>query len=683
LVNGSTLVPLTTGQQVSFVDDSIPTQTSNQAFTYYVTAVSDTDGNLLESAPSNMLSLTSFGAPGSPVITVPAAASPSEVTGTTAILSVTATSLADPDEIVYSWATIGTPPAPVQFSPNIDDPNNTWTATFTQAETYTLRATATDDLSHLASTSDVTVTVQQTATSINITPATANVPLSTGTQTSTQQFTGQILDQFGNTMAGTIAWSDTGGGQIGASSGLYTAPTFGSTDTVTATEGGVSGSAEISLSGIESGQVIAVPQATNIIYLSWPSVAGATGYLVYRSTAANFTPSYDNLVGGPSDPELYDDTLTGGTQYYYQVFATLADGTLLKVGTATAQTNASDPSSPAQPTGVQAMGVNDLEVLVTWTSNHDADYYILEESTDGTTWYDVAETTGAASNCLVRGCGLGGSNFLQEGVTYQFRVVGVDTLGYPEPLGATNALLGQVSASVPPSVQPPPDSYDDGGDTVVIVGGRNDSIEDLLGGISIQNTASGPTLVGQSANDSVGMVWADLVNAGFNVYISADPEDGGSYNTDGTSGGGFVMPDGGTLQSVLNNDASGRLYDEINYEINDGSPDVGLIGYSHGAGMTENISNRLWADSSTPWWWGGVVFADTIDGIEYGTYANGWTDPLEMSDSPADQWGGQGKNYYEDYGPVLHGQPLAGAVNVGPLSNETHSSMGRDHVIRT
>jgi hypothetical protein len=655
--------------------DSIPTQTGNHAFTYYVTAVSNTDGNLLESAPSNELSLTSFGAPGSPVITVPAAASPAPVTGTTAVLSVTATSVADPDEIVYSWATVGTPPASVQFSPNIDDPNGTWTATFMQAGTYVLQATAEDDLSNLASTSDVTVVVQQTATSINITPATANVPLSTGTQTSTQQFSGQILDQFGNTMAGTIAWSNSGSGSI-SSTGLYTAPTSGTTDTITATDGALSANATATFGASGGSGVTAVGIDQSEIDLSWTAVPSAICYEVYRDTQPNFDPSEANMIADSlSSPSFADFNVEGGPTYYYEVLATTPTTTVL-LGAAQ-----SAPGAPitSQPTisSLQAVGVNDLEILLHWSGNSASlaqPAEIQERTDDGTNWSYVGYAAPGESYYLVRGCGPGGSQFMQEGQSYVFRLL--------TPLAA-GELIYPVTATA--QVRIPSVAWDLGQDMVVVCAPYHWSLSQLLAGASLNTTGSGDVVAGLTADNSVAMIWADLVNIGYDAYLVPDPNDGGSFSPGATgSAADHVFGDGERLESTINTDGSGRISDEIQHQasiwgtalIPGSGLDVGLLGYSWGGGMTDNISNYLWSSVETPLSMS-VVYAGTIDAVQYGT-----SSPL--ADSPATIWGGTGFNYYEDYGDFPwyhqpHGALLPGSnvTNSGPYSL-THSSIGID-----
>src|SRR5262249_58812516 len=91
---------------------------------------------------------------------------------------------------------------------------------FVGAGSYPFPATVSDGSQSVSSS--VTVTVNQTLTHVQISPATATVP-----DGATQQFSASALDQFGAALATQPAftWSiDAGGlGKIGTN-GLYTAP---------------------------------------------------------------------------------------------------------------------------------------------------------------------------------------------------------------------------------------------------------------------------------------------------------------------------------------------------------------------------------------------------------------------------------------------------------------------------
>jgi hypothetical protein len=57
------------------------------------------------------------------------------------------------------------------------------------------------------------------------------------------------------------------------------------------------------------------------VALDWPSVSGAEGYNVYRSTASGTVMEGDPLAGAVSKSTYTDGSVTNGTAYYYVVTA--------------------------------------------------------------------------------------------------------------------------------------------------------------------------------------------------------------------------------------------------------------------------------------------------------------------------------------------------------------------------
>ena len=117
-----------------------------------------------------------------PTVATAAAATPSPVAGTTAVLSVLGADDGGESNLSYTWATTGTPPASVSFSANGTNAAKNTTATFTKAGNYTFQVTITD-AGNLSTTSSVNVTVNQTLTTITVTPASVTL-----NESQTQQF---------------------------------------------------------------------------------------------------------------------------------------------------------------------------------------------------------------------------------------------------------------------------------------------------------------------------------------------------------------------------------------------------------------------------------------------------------------------------------------------------------------
>jgi hypothetical protein len=173
-----------------------------------------------------------------PTVVAEASATPNPVAGTTTSLSALGDDDGGEPNLIYTWATTGTPPAAVTFSPNGNNTAKNTTATFTKAGSYNIQVTISDAGSRTAA-SAVSVTVNQTLTSIVVSPATVTLPLF-----GTQQFTATARDQFGAIITPpAITWSVTNGPGNVSVTGLYMAAETPGTATVEAASGAVSGSA--------------------------------------------------------------------------------------------------------------------------------------------------------------------------------------------------------------------------------------------------------------------------------------------------------------------------------------------------------------------------------------------------------------------------------------------------------
>jgi hypothetical protein len=235
--------------------------------------------------------------PGGPTITKAASGTPNPVIGKTTVLSVGATDPAGASSLVYTWITVGSPPASVTYSVNGTNAASSSTATFSRAGTYSFLVTATDP-SHNSITSAVTVVVDQTVTSLAITPTSASVVAGT-----TYLFTSQTFDQFGNALATApnFTWSvASGGGTIGASSGLYAAPSAPGTAKVQVAVGTITSTANVTITAASSH-----PYATvNFIETSdWAQGFGANIVLTNTGTSTingwtlqfNFAPTITSI----------------------------------------------------------------------------------------------------------------------------------------------------------------------------------------------------------------------------------------------------------------------------------------------------------------------------------------------------------------------------------------------------
>jgi chitinase len=177
---------------------------------------------------------------GGPILVQPAQAANPTLDGTSTTLTVQATDAMGGPNVSFHWASINGPAA-VSFDANDSATANTTHVTFAQAGSYTLEVTVSDAAGDTI-TSDVTVNVDQKLTSVVVSPGSASV--SPG---GSQQFTAQALDQFGTAMnqQPAFTWS-VDNGTVDAN-GLYQAPAAAGAATVTATSGGVSGTATVTI----------------------------------------------------------------------------------------------------------------------------------------------------------------------------------------------------------------------------------------------------------------------------------------------------------------------------------------------------------------------------------------------------------------------------------------------------
>ena len=179
-----------------------------------------------------------------PIVVNAAIAAVNPTSATSTPLSALGTDLtAGEPALTYTWSAVGTPPGAVAFSANNSNAAKNTAATFSHAGTYNIQVTIVNPLAGLTTTSVTSVIVNSVFTSIQITPATANI-----NDSSNQTFVATALDQFGValTTQPTFSWSASGGSI--SPTGTFTAP-FGSGDfQVTATSGTIAASAPVHVS---------------------------------------------------------------------------------------------------------------------------------------------------------------------------------------------------------------------------------------------------------------------------------------------------------------------------------------------------------------------------------------------------------------------------------------------------
>ncbi|MGL1886952.1 MAG: glycosyl hydrolase [Reichenbachiella sp.] len=147
-------------------------------------------------------------------------------------------------------------------------------------------------------------------------------------QGETQQFTAAGFDQFGASFAISPSWTETGAGSI-SNSGLYTGSDAGSF-TVTASQGGVSGNASITVNAVSSGcDILAATgdftteissDTSNPTMTFVPEVSGVGDNLVILYYATSTNGPWPGYIVSPG--EAFQITAsTGQTIHYYYTYS--------------------------------------------------------------------------------------------------------------------------------------------------------------------------------------------------------------------------------------------------------------------------------------------------------------------------------------------------------------------------
>jgi fibronectin type 3 domain-containing protein len=221
----------------------------------------------------------------------------------------------------------------------------------------------------------------------------------------------------------------------------------------------------------------ATAQSDTLVLLAWSDVAGETGFRVERLVSGTWTASGTVTAGVTS---FTDTGLHELTSYSYRLFATNS------VGNSATSATVNVSTLPSAPTGLAAAPVSGGQVNLTWTDySLAATYYDVEQSTDGSTWTQVASLYGNSISSYAA------TGPFASSATYDFRVraqssgssfstyapvASVTTAAYPgQPaLGSTTAMsdttVSLTWSDVPGETGFRVDRSGDGGTTWVAAG---------------------------------------------------------------------------------------------------------------------------------------------------------------------------------------------------------------------
>lgn len=267
---------------------------SSTAPIYIGMAVTAIESNLMSNAVFSSVNVVGSNN-AAPTTVTPATAATPTVTGTSTTLSVLGTDDAGEAALTYTWSTLSKPSAAATpiFSANGTNAAKATDATFFAPGSYTFRVTVTD-AAGLSVTSDVTVDVSETLSSLAVSSGFSSV--SPG---STLSFTAIGTSQFGTSVSlSNVTWS-TSAGSIDEQ-GVLTALADAGPVTVTATSGSVSGSTDVTVRLVATDASLDVAVSPHRLSIDFNGNVSASldnaDFVVYRTDDGTEIPSTDFVV---------------------------------------------------------------------------------------------------------------------------------------------------------------------------------------------------------------------------------------------------------------------------------------------------------------------------------------------------------------------------------------------------
>lgn len=360
-------------------------------------------------------------------------------------------------------------------------------------------------------------------------------------------------------------------------------------------------------------------RSTGQIFINWSAVLGATSYVIYRDTTPVFPRDRDHLLAYV-DLNLYSDNeVDPDTMYFYSVTSIGVDNVEIVVGNGSINTPSVDSElapyeegttgdiSPAaaaivKPTDLTSRGVNRASILLEWKDNskNERRFHIERSQDGGLSWAEIGTVKADVTVYVAK--------YLDTNQIYDFQVRASNSTGFSDY--SNDAPSFTRGTAIP--------------NTIIVLGGFRQRQSDL-----------------EMGTYGVGRIWRQLVDLGYNAYLSADgPEHGGDFTYNGGGAG----------------------YDQLLEDVAAGNNNIGIIGYSHGAGIGYNLANRIKGDTPL----GDVrrvSFFGTIDAIHRGIVPE--LPPIAVTDLPDPPLSGTTtRNYWEATGTLgVRGQQISGANN--------------------
>ena len=174
------------------------------------------------------------------------------------------------------------------------------------------------------------------------------------------------------------------------------------------------------------------PASSTEIDLTWTPVQSATGYtLNVMNSSGGWVADTQQPVGANTSIALVN--LSTGTTYNFSITATNSSLSSAPSTTLTISTLL------GQPTSLTYGNVTDTSVVLNWAAEAEATSYIIEQSTDQTTWTQLSPNTPITGTTFT-------DNTVTPGNTYYYRISGVNSLGQSDPYYAPNPVTTPLAA---------------------------------------------------------------------------------------------------------------------------------------------------------------------------------------------------------------------------------------------
>ncbi|MFH1031857.1 MAG: CARDB domain-containing protein [Chloroflexota bacterium] len=182
----------------------------------------------------------------------------------------------------------------------------------------------------------------------------------------------------------------------------------------------------------------------NLAWIDNSTNPSEVGFLIERAKDSGFSSEPASFTVGPNIMIYSDQTVVGGTTYYYRVESFNALGSSTESNLATLTTPGSAPSAPSAPTSLAAVAANSNTINLTW----------IDTSITETEFRLVRATDSAFTNNVTFTIAVNVTNYtdssVTESTTYYYCIFAVNAIG-SSPASNAATVVTPAGAAVAPS----------------------------------------------------------------------------------------------------------------------------------------------------------------------------------------------------------------------------------------